>query len=75
MQNPENRGEAYNFGMSEPVTALDLVKTIISVSDSPESEPIILDEVRDEIKDQYFSSCKAEKELGLGTTIHHSKMV
>ena len=64
VQNPENRGEAYNFGMSGPVTALELVKTIIAVSDKPNTEPIILDEVRDEIKDQYFSSCKAEKELG-----------
>ncbi len=64
VQKPQNRGEIYNFGISEPVTALDLVEAVISVSDYPRLKPIILDKVRNEIRDQYLSSCKAEKELG-----------
>lgn len=63
-KNPEKHGEAYNFGMSGPVTALEVVKSVISVSDYPETEPIILNEVKHEIQDQYLTSCKAEQELG-----------
>ena len=63
-QEPAMWGEAFNFGMGEPVTALDLVKTVISVSDYPEIEPIILDEVKKEIQDQYLASDKAQTVLG-----------
>jgi len=57
-------GEAFNFGMGRPVEALDLVKTIIGVSDYPDLEPIILDEVENEIQDQYLCSDKARRVLG-----------
>lgn len=57
-------GEGFNFGKGQPNTALDVVKTIIKLSDSPHLEPIILDSVKNEIKDEYLSAEKAKNELG-----------
>lgn len=56
-------GQAYNFGLGAPVTALDVVNTIIGVSDYPDLQPIILDEVEHEIRDEYLSPQKAHREL------------
>ena len=61
---PELCGQAFNFGMGHPETALDVVQTIIRVSDHPKLEPIILDEVENEIQDQYLNSDKAGRMLG-----------
>lgn len=61
---PSQFGEAFNFGMGRPVQALDLVRTIIKISDYPDLEPIILDEVENEIQDQYLCSDKAQRVLG-----------
>jgi CDP-glucose 4,6-dehydratase len=61
---PALRGEAFNFGLGNPETALDVVQTIIRVSDHPHLQPIILDEVENEIQDQYLNSDKAGKMLG-----------
>ena len=61
---PELHGQAFNFGMGHSETALDIVKTIIRVSDHPELEPIILNEVRNEVQDQFMNSEKASRLLG-----------
>ena len=57
-------GQAFNFGMNRPVSVLELVETIIALSDFPDLEPVILDQVRNEIKDQYLASDKACQVLG-----------
>jgi len=57
-------GETFNFGRGMPNSALDVVNTIIKVSNHPELEPIILDEVKNEIKDEYLSAKKAKRMLG-----------
>jgi CDP-glucose 4,6-dehydratase len=41
-----------------------VVQTIIRVSDHPDLEPVILDEVENEIQDQYLNSDKAGRLLG-----------
>jgi CDP-glucose 4,6-dehydratase len=56
-------GECFNFGKGQPNTALDVVKTIIKVSAHPTLEPIILNEVKNEIKDEYLSADKAKRLL------------
>ena len=43
---------------------LELVKKILKISDSNHLKPIILGEVKSEIKVQYLDSSKAEKILG-----------
>ena len=57
-------GQAFNFGLGQPATALEVVETVIRVSDHPDLEPVILDEVRNEIKDEYLSPTKAKAVLG-----------
>jgi CDP-glucose 4,6-dehydratase len=61
---PGVRAQPFNFGSGHPASALDVVRTIVAVSDHPEIKPIILDEVRDEIKDEYLSPRKANESLG-----------
>ncbi|MFN2137762.1 MAG: GDP-mannose 4,6-dehydratase [Candidatus Promineifilaceae bacterium] len=57
-------GQPFNFGLGRPVTALEVVQTIIAVSEFPDLRPIILDEVRHEIRDEYLSPAKAQRLLG-----------
>lgn len=59
-----SNGESFNFGMGRPNTALEVVQTIIRVSDHPQLQPIILNEVENEIQDQYLCSDKAGQVLG-----------
>jgi len=64
LNNPEVKGEAFNFGMDQPKSVLEIVKAIIATSDHPEIEPVILGEAPNEIKAQYLSSAKARRLLG-----------
>lgn len=64
LADPALHGETFNFGRGKPSTALDVVNKIIRVSDHPHLEPIILDEVKNEIKDEYLSAEKAKQILG-----------
>lgn len=64
LTDPAMVGETFNFGMGHPKTALEVVQTIIQVSDYPDLEPIILNEVENEIQDQYLCSDKAGRILG-----------
>lgn len=64
MGEPLVRGEAFNFGVDRPITVLEMVNAIIRLSDHPRLEPIILNEARNEIQEQYLSSEKAGRVLG-----------
>lgn len=63
-EQPDVCGQAFNFGLGRPVTALEVVQTIIKVSDHPDLQPVILDEVQHEIRDEYLSPLKAHTVLG-----------
>ena len=58
------QGEAFNFGFDRPLMAIEMIKTIIQLSDHPDLEPIILNEAKNEIQDQYLCSDKAGQVLG-----------
>lgn len=58
------RGRAFNFGTGEPKTVLDLTKTILRAAGREDLEPVILNEVRGEIRHQYLSNDRAIAELG-----------
>jgi len=64
LDRPEIQGQAFNFGMDQPTTALEIVQTILSLSDCPDLEPIILDQAHNEIPDQFLASEKAHQLLG-----------
>ncbi len=57
-------GQAFNFGMDDPQSVLDIVRAIIAISDHPDLEPIILNQTSNEIQAQYLSSEKANRLLG-----------
>lgn len=57
-------GEAFNFGIDHPLTALEMINTIIHLSDFPQLQPVILNEAKNEIQEQYLSSEKAGRVLG-----------
>ncbi|HLF27843.1 MAG TPA: GDP-mannose 4,6-dehydratase [Anaerolineae bacterium] len=57
-------GQAFNFGMDAPRSVLEIVETIIGLSDHAELKPIILNSAGHEIQQQYLSSEKARRVLG-----------
>ncbi|MFO0503339.1 MAG: NAD-dependent epimerase/dehydratase family protein [Acidobacteriota bacterium] len=60
---PELYGEAFNFSNELQITALELVRRILAVMESP-LEPVILDQAVNEIRHQYLSAEKARRVLG-----------
>lgn len=58
-----HRGGAYNFGLDKPLTVLEMVNSILQVSDHPELKPVILNQATNEIQNQYLSSTKAHQLL------------
>jgi CDP-glucose 4,6-dehydratase len=64
MDRDEVRGEAFNFGTNHPRSVIEIVQTIIALSDHPDVEPKVLDDISNEIQDQYLDSTKAERVLG-----------
>jgi len=61
---PGVQGEAFNFGTDRPTSVLEVIDNIIKLSQHSELTPVILNEVKHEIQDQYLSSRKARQCLG-----------
>ena len=59
----EIHGEAFNFSSESHVSVIGIVDTIRRLMGREDLEPVVLDEVRAEIRDQYLSSEKARKLL------------
>ena len=70
MDSPGVQGEAFNFGLDDPKSVMEVVQAIIEVSDQPTLEPLVLGEAKNEIQDQYLDSSKARQVLGWAP--HHS---
>ena len=56
-------GEAFNFGHNDPVSVLNLVQQIIVACGREDLEPQVLNEAKNEIKDQSLDASKAREEL------------
>jgi CDP-glucose 4,6-dehydratase len=56
-------GEAYNISREEPMTVLEIYRTISNLILGEYIEPIIMNEAKNEIIDQHLSSQKAKQEL------------
>jgi CDP-glucose 4,6-dehydratase len=59
LDEPSIKGEAFNFGQDDPKSVLQMVETIITVSDHSELKPMVLAEAPQEIQAQYLDSSKA----------------
>ncbi|MHB0913514.1 MAG: GDP-mannose 4,6-dehydratase [Armatimonadota bacterium] len=58
------RGESFNFGPEQPCSVLEITDAIRRLMRREDLEPVILDQAKAEIRDQYLSSKKAESMLG-----------
>jgi len=57
-------GEAFNFGPERPLTVLEITREILRLLSRTDLEPIIRNEAKAEIRDQYLYSAKARERLG-----------
>jgi len=58
------RGESFNFSAESRLTVLEIVDKIRQLMNCSHIEPIVLNEARGEIRNQYLSSRKASRLLG-----------
>jgi CDP-glucose 4,6-dehydratase len=58
------KGEAFNFSPEMPMTVLEMTKIIQGLMGRGDLAPVILDQARGEIRDQYLDSAKAKTRLG-----------
>lgn len=61
-ENPESRGEAYNFSLEIQMDVLNLVKRISDLMEI-DIQPTILNQVKNEIPHQYLDASKARQQL------------
>jgi CDP-glucose 4,6-dehydratase len=64
LDSPQVRGESFNFSPESRVTVLEIVDKIRQFMNCGHIEPIVLNEARGEIRNQYLSSEKASRLLG-----------
>lgn len=57
-------GRAYNFSYGVKLTVLEIVQLVLRLMGREDLRPVILDEVTNEIREQWLSSDRARKELG-----------
>jgi CDP-glucose 4,6-dehydratase len=60
----EVRGQAFNFSPESQVSVVDITRAIQRAMGRTDLEPVILDQVRSEIRDQYLDSTRARTTLG-----------
>lgn len=63
LDRPEVQGQAFNFGTETPTRVLEVVGRLTEISGKRDLTPIILNEARGEIKEQYLSCAKARRLL------------
>jgi CDP-glucose 4,6-dehydratase len=64
LEDPALHGQAFNFGMDDPKTVLEIAQAIIAISDYPDLKPVVLNQASHEIAKQYLASEKAHRLLG-----------
>jgi len=64
MDNLDILGHSFNFSNEIQITVLEMTKKILQLMDREELKPVILNQVRGEIKHQYLSAKKAKELLG-----------
>jgi len=57
-------GQAFNFGAERPLSVVEMVEMILSLTGREDLEPVILNEARHEILRQYLDCSKARRVLG-----------
>ena len=60
----EVQGKAFNFGTGTPASVLQVVETVVALSDHPDLKPVIHGEAPNEIQEQYLDSTLSGQVLG-----------
>jgi CDP-glucose 4,6-dehydratase len=63
MDDPELWGRAYNLSIENPVSVLQITDKILDVMGRSDLRPIILNQAKAEIAEQYLSAARARSEL------------
>jgi CDP-glucose 4,6-dehydratase len=58
------KGEAFNFSPERPLTVFEITEALLRLLGQEDLRPVVLDEARAEIHDQYLDSAKARRVLG-----------
>jgi CDP-glucose 4,6-dehydratase len=61
---PGVKGEAFNFSPERQIDVLTMTRTIQRLMRREDLAPVVLDQARAEIRDQYLDSTKAQRRLG-----------
>ncbi|MBN1487481.1 MAG: GDP-mannose 4,6-dehydratase [Anaerolineae bacterium] len=64
LDSPKMRGAAFNCSTKSPVDVLTITNMILQMAGRPDLEPLVLDEVKNEIKDQYLDATKIKEMVG-----------
>ena len=64
LERPGVAGEAFNISPEKPLTVLEITWALLRLLGREDLEPVILDQARAEIRDQYLDSSKAARVLG-----------
>jgi CDP-glucose 4,6-dehydratase len=64
LDDPTIQGQAFNFGLNDPKTVLEIMEAILEVAGRPDLELIILNQPLHEIRHQYLDSTNARQLLG-----------
>jgi CDP-glucose 4,6-dehydratase len=57
-------GQAFNCGTDAPMSVLEMTRLILTLSPHPDLEPVVLNDVKNEIRDQYLDSAKIRYMIG-----------
>lgn len=57
-------GQAYNFGTGDPVSVLGIFEEMVQIAGRPDLRPEVLGEASGELRDQFISAARAQRELG-----------
>ena len=63
-EEPGVKGHAFNFGPGQAISVLELVRRLLALGPDPSLVPRVLNEAKDEIRDQSLASEKARRVLG-----------
>jgi len=64
LDNKQVKGEAFNFSTELKLTVLEMVNKIRTLMGKDDVEPVILNQAKNEIRNQHLSAQKAKEELG-----------
>jgi CDP-glucose 4,6-dehydratase len=66
LDDPAVQGQAFNFGLDDPKSVLEIVEATLQAAGRPDLEPVVLGTAKHEIQDQYLDASKAAQMLDWG---------